>query len=187
MGGLYSHDIALHSIYHESYLFIFYLILFVCLFVYLMSLDKYEVGLNHHECNYPSISKYYIPIPFLSHHSQNWMKGPFFRTQTWYKQWFSASRFPSTSPWKMYSHQISIQLCAPSSFQFLEKPDWECCMYIYIYIWYIWPWHIYRYTYLYIQVCVCVPQTLVMFVMLVINQLTRYKSPCWWQWPEAQL
>lgn len=49
-------------------------------------------------------------------------------------------------------------------------------IYLYTYIYIIWPWHIYIYLPVHTGVCVCVPQTLVMFVMLVINQLTGYKS-----------
>jgi hypothetical protein len=118
---------------NHIYLFI-YLILFVCLFVCLFNVTRQIRGWI--KPSWMQLSKYIqvlyshsIPIPPFPELDE----GTLFQDPTWYKQWFSASRFPSTSPWKMYSHQISIQLCVPSSFQFLEKPDWECCMYIYIY------------------------------------------------------
>ena len=116
---------------NHIYLFI-YLILFVCLFVYLMSLDKYEVGLNHHECNYPSISKYYMPIPFLSHHSQNWMKGPFFRTQHGTNNGFLQADSLQPAREKCIPIRSPFNFVFPPVFSSLRNPiESVACIYIY--------------------------------------------------------
>ena len=92
-------------IYHESYLFVIFLFV-ICLFHFAQQI-RYCMK---PEYNYPS-----IPTPFLVHHS--WNEGKRIRTQHATNNGFLQADSLQPAPFELYSHQISIQLRAHSSFQ----------------------------------------------------------------------
>ena len=91
-----------------------------------------------------------IPIPPFPELDE----GTLFQDPTWYKQWFSASRFPSTSPLNGIPIRSPFNFVLPPVFSSLRNPiESVACIYIYIYT-YIYIIRMYIYIYIGMYICI---------------------------------